>query len=214
MLGREIALARAASGLSRSRAADLLGVSAGTLGRWERGTQRPGEGHRAALEALLTPWDGTDEGAMAEALRLAALAAADGEVPVGCVVASGGRLVGRGRNRREKDRSALAHAELEAIAEACRTLGGWRLWRATLYVTLEPCPMCAGAIVNARIERVVYAAPDPKAGCCGSVCALFEMAWNHHPRVEGGLLREASAAMLRAFFGELRKRRKKIDKNA
>ena len=95
---------------------------------------------------------------MDEALALAREAAADGEVPVGCVIVRGDTIVGRGRNRRETDKSALAHAEIEAIGEACRRLGGWRLWECTLYVTLEPCPMCAGAIINARIPRVVYGA--------------------------------------------------------
>ena len=100
---------------------------------------------------------------MREALLLAQEAAAEGEVPVGCVITLDDRIVGRGRNRRETNRTALAHAEIEAIAEACRTLGGWRLWQCTLYVTLEPCPMCAGAILNAHLPRVVYGAKDPKS---------------------------------------------------
>ena len=142
---------------------------------------------------------------MREALALAQAAADDGEVPVGCVVAlPDGRIVGRGRNRREKGRSALAHAELEAIGEACRTLGGWRLWRCTLYVTLEPCPMCAGAIINARIPRVVFGAPDPKAGSCGSVTDLFALPYNHRPACEGGVLEEECAQLLRDFFRALR----------
>ena len=102
---------------------------------------------------------------MREALLLAQEAAAEGEVPVGCVITLDDRIVGRGRNRRETNRIALAHAEIEAIAEACRTLGGWRLWQCTLYVTLEPCPMCAGAILNAHLPRVVYGAKDPKIRC-------------------------------------------------
>ena len=106
---------------------------------------------------------------MDEALALARQAAAEGEVPVGCVIARSGEIVGRGRNRRESGRTALGHAEIEAIDQACRTLGGWRLWECTLYVTLEPCPMCAGAILNARIPRVVYGASDDKSGACGSV---------------------------------------------
>ena len=146
----------------------------------------------------------TDLELMGEALVLAREAAADGEVPVGCVIARRGEIVGRGRNRREKDKSALAHAELEAIAEACRNLGGWRLWECTLYVTLEPCPMCAGAIINARIPRVVYGAGDVKCGAARSVCALFDMAFNHHPTVEAGLLEEECAALLQDFFRELR----------
>lgn len=141
---------------------------------------------------------------MGEALALAREAAAEGEVPVGCVVTRGDEIVGRGRNRREAGKSALAHAEIEAIEEACRTLGGWRLWECTLYVTLEPCPMCAGAIINARIPRVVYGAKDAKYGACGSVCSLFSMAFNHHPEVEAGIREEEAAALLRDFFQNLR----------
>ncbi len=141
---------------------------------------------------------------MDEALALAAQAAAEGEVPVGCVIVCRGKIVGRGRNRREKDKSALSHAEIEAIDEACRTLGGWRLWECTLYVTLEPCPMCAGAIINARIPRVVYGASDAKYGACGSVCSLFSMAFNHHPQVESGVRQEEAAALMQEFFRNLR----------
>lgn len=148
----------------------------------------------------------TDTEAMHEALSLAREAADEGEVPVGCIVTDGERIVGRGRNRRETGKSALAHAELEAIAEACRTLGGWRLWRCTLYVTLEPCPMCAGAIINSRIRRVVYGAADTKAGCCGSVTDLFAMPFNHHPVVEQGLRAEEAQELLQAFFKDLRAR--------
>lgn len=145
-----------------------------------------------------------DRDFMQEALRLATEAAQDGEVPVGCVIVRAGEIVGRGRNRREKGKSALAHAELEAIAQACATLGGWRLWECTLYVTLEPCPMCAGAIVNARIPRVVYGASDAKCGAVRSVCSLFSMDFNHHPTVEAGLMQEESAALLQEFFKNLR----------
>lgn len=148
----------------------------------------------------------TDTEFMDEALALAAEAAADGEVPVGCVITLGDRIVGRGRNRREKGKSALAHAETEAIAQACETLGGWRLWQCTLYVTLEPCPMCAGAIINSRIRRVVYGAADTKAGCCGSVTDLFAMPFNHHPVVEQGLRAEEAQELLQAFFKDLRAR--------
>lgn len=145
-----------------------------------------------------------DEEFMDQALALAAQAAAEGEVPVGCVIVRNGQIVGRGRNRRETAKTALGHAEIEAIADACRNLGGWRLWDCTLYVTLEPCPMCAGAIVNARIPRVVYGAADTKAGCCGSVCDLFSMEFNHHPQVLPGVRQEACAALLRDFFTDLR----------
>ena len=145
-----------------------------------------------------------DELFMEEALKLAREAFEDGEVPVGCVVVRAGEIVGRGRNRREKDKSALAHAEIEAIGEACRTLGGWRLWECTLYVTLEPCPMCAGAIINARIPRVVYGASDEKCGAVRGVCSLFSMAFNHHPAVECGIREEACSALLTEFFRKLR----------
>ena len=141
---------------------------------------------------------------MDEALALAREAAAEGEVPVGCVITRRGEIVGRGKNRRETGKTALGHAEIEAIAEACRTLGGWRLWECTLYVTLEPCPICAGAIVNARIPRVVYGASDAKCGACGSVCDLFSMDLNHHPAVEKGLREKEAAALLTEFFRELR----------
>ena len=145
-----------------------------------------------------------DEVFMAEALKLAREAFDEGEVPVGCVIVRGAEIVGRGRNRREGIKNALAHAEIEAINDACRRLGGWRLWECTLYVTLEPCPMCAGAIVNARIPRVVYGASDGKCGAVHSVCALFDMKFNHHPAVEAGVLEEECGALLTEFFRKLR----------
>ena len=141
---------------------------------------------------------------MDAALELAREAAAEGEVPVGCVIVCRDQIVGRGHNRREKDKSALAHAEIEAIGQACRTLGGWRLWECTLYVTLEPCPMCAGAIINARIPRVVYGASDAKCGACGGVCSLFSMAFNHHPQVEAGIREAECGQLLSDFFQNLR----------
>ncbi|MBR6044313.1 MAG: tRNA adenosine(34) deaminase TadA [Ruminococcus sp.] len=150
-----------------------------------------------------------DERYMRRALELAAQAAADGEVPVGAVVVkkSTGEIVGEGRNRREADRSPLAHAELLAIAEASKNLGGWRLVDCALYVTLEPCPMCAGAIINSRVERVVYGASDPKAGSCGSVTDLFKLPYNHIPEFERGVLAEECGAVLTEFFRGLRKKR-------
>ena len=151
-----------------------------------------------------------DEAYMTLALELAAEAAAEGEVPVGCVITLGDRVVGTGRNRRETGKSALAHAELEAIGQACKALGGWRLWQCTLYVTLEPCPMCAGAILNARIPRVVYGAADPKAGACGSVLRLFDLPFNHKPTVDGGVLEKACAEQLSAFFRQLRERKREL----
>ena len=141
---------------------------------------------------------------MREALALAQEAFDAGEVPVGCVIVRGKKIVGRGRNRREGEKNALAHAEIEAIADACRNLGGWRLWECTLYVTLEPCPMCAGAIVKARIPRVVYGASDEKCGAVRSVCSLFDMRFNHHPAVESGVLEAECARLLTDFFQRLR----------
>ena len=127
-----------------------------------------------------------DRDFMNAALRLAALAAAEGEVPVGAVVTLGGEIVGRGRNRREKSKNALAHAEIEAINDACSNLGGWRLWQCDMFVTLEPCPMCAGAIINSRIKRVVFGAYD------------------HKPQLEGGFMQEECSAILSGFFKQLR----------
>ena len=146
---------------------------------------------------------------MLRALELAREAGDEGEVPVGAVVVYQGKIISEGRNRRERDKNALCHAELEAIDGACRALGGWRLWQCELYVTLEPCPMCAGAIINARIPRVVFGASDPKAGSCGSVTDLFAMPYNHHPQVFSGFLEEAAAGLLRDFFRRLRQKRKK-----
>ena len=149
-----------------------------------------------------------DERFMAEALRLAETAAAEGEVPIGCVVVKDDRIVGRGRNRREKGKTALGHAELDAIAEACRNLGGWRLWQCRLYVTLEPCPMCAGAIINARIPVVIDGTEDPKAGSVASKVRMFDLGFNHRPEVISGVLKEECAALLQAFFRDLRARKR------
>lgn len=146
----------------------------------------------------------TDEELMRAALREAAFAASEGEVPVGAVVAKDGQIIAAAHNRRETDKNAVAHAELLAIDAACRALGGWRLWQCELFVTLEPCPMCAGAVVNSRLKRVVYGAKDPKAGCCGSVTDLFALPFNHTPVVEGGLLEAECASILREFFAFLR----------
>jgi tRNA(adenine34) deaminase len=143
---------------------------------------------------------------MLAALELAREAKAEDEVPVGAVAVCRGEIVGRGRNRREKDKNALAHAEIEAINEACKNLGGWRLWECDLFVTLEPCPMCAGAIINARIRRLVFGAYDKKAGSCGSVVNLFDLPYNHRPQVTGGFMQEACAEELTEFFAELRKK--------
>lgn len=149
-----------------------------------------------------------DERFMRQALELAREAAAEGEVPVGAVVVKGDEVVSCGRNRREIGRNALCHAELEAIDGACRALGGWRLWECELFVTLEPCPMCAGAVINARIPRVVFGASDPKSGSCGSVVNLFELPYNHRSEVVSGVLQEECAALLTDFFRNLRKKRR------
>ncbi|MBQ9393506.1 MAG: nucleoside deaminase [Oscillospiraceae bacterium] len=141
---------------------------------------------------------------MAQALELARQAAAAGEVPVGCVIVHHGTVVGRGRNRREEKRSALSHAEMEAIAQANQTLGSWRLEECTLYVTLEPCPMCAGAILNARIGRVYYGARDEAMGACGGVMNLFMESFPHPPALVGGVLAQECAQVLSDFFRELR----------
>ena len=143
---------------------------------------------------------------MNEAIAEAELAAAADEVPVGAVVVRDGKIIARAHNTRESDKNALRHAETAAIDAACRALGGWRLPGCTLYVTMEPCPMCAGAIFNARIPKVVYGASDPKAGVYGSVFDLNSLPLNHKTAVEKGLLREESAALLSAFFKDLRKR--------
>lgn len=150
----------------------------------------------------------TDFECMTEALALAEDSAREGEVPVGAVVVRNGVIVGRGRNRRENGKNALAHAELEAIEAACRTLNGWRLWECDLYVTLEPCPMCAGAIINARIRRLVFGAYDDKAGSCGSVVNLFDLPYNHRPEVLGGFRCEECASVLSRFFTALRTKKK------
>ena len=149
----------------------------------------------------------TDYELMGLALEEARKAAALGEVPVGAVVAKDGVPVAMAHNLRETEKNATYHAELLAIQEACRVLGGWRLWQCELFVTLEPCPMCSGAIINSRIRRVVYGAADPKAGCCGSLTDLFSMPFNHRPAVESGLRSEEAGALLQEFFLYLRQKR-------
>lgn len=146
----------------------------------------------------------TDEYWMSEALQQAKLAAAEGEVPVGAVMVKDDCIIAVGRNRRECEKNALAHAEIEAINGACEALGGWRLSGCTLYVTLEPCPMCAGAIINSRIDRVVYGTADPKAGSCGSLTNLFDLPYNHQPLLTSGVLQTECAAVLQDFFKRLR----------
>lgn len=145
-----------------------------------------------------------DESFMRLAIEQARIAAALGEIPVGAVVVKDGQVIGRGYNRREVDSSATAHAEVLAIEDACKALGTWRLTDCDLYVTLEPCPMCAGAIINSRIRRVVYGVKDEKAGCCGSVADFFAMPFNHTPLSRSGILAEECRALLTDFFQQLR----------
>lgn len=141
---------------------------------------------------------------MTRALQLAQEAGERGDVPVGCVIVRDGVILGEGRNRREERGDATAHAEVEAIRMASQALGSWRLAGCTLYVTLEPCPMCAGAIVNARIDTVRFGAREEKMGCCGSVLNLFEEGFNHRPRIYGGLMEGACRQLLQDFFEKLR----------
>lgn len=146
----------------------------------------------------------TDKDFMLAAIAQAELAAEEKEVPVGAVITRNGEIVSVGRNRREYGKNALYHAEIEAIDNACKALGGWRLWECEMYVTLEPCPMCTGAIINSRIKRVVFGAYDKKAGCCGSVTNLFDMPFNHKPEIIGGFMQEECADILSEFFRQLR----------
>ena len=138
-------------------------------------------------------------------IALASEAAARDEVPVGALIVQGDRVIASASNTREESKCATHHAEILAIEEACRTLGGWRLPNCTLYVTLEPCPMCAGAAINARIDRVVYGAPDPKGGALGSLVNLAEVPFNHKPEVEGGVLEAECAEVLTSYFRRKRK---------
>lgn len=146
-----------------------------------------------------------DERFMYLAINEAQKAASLGEVPVGAVIVQDKKVIAEGYNLRETGKDALCHAEIMAIQKACQILGGWRLPRCTMYVTLEPCPMCAGAVINARIDRVVFGAYDPKAGSCGSKINLFDLNYNHRPEYVGGVLEEECAGLLRRFFRRLRK---------
>ena len=144
---------------------------------------------------------------MKKALELATLSKEEGEVPVGAVVVCNGEIVGTGRNRRETEKNALCHAEIEAIDNACKTLGGWRLFKCDLYVTLEPCPMCAGAIINSRIKNVYFGAKDYKNGACGSVVNLFLLDFNHKPNFQQGILENECSEILTSFFKDLREKK-------
>ena len=141
---------------------------------------------------------------MREAMRLAAMAEEIDEVPVGALVVRDGRIIARAYNTREHSKCATHHAEILAIEEACRVLGGWRLIGCTLYVTMEPCAMCAGAIINARIPRVVYGAPDLRFGAFGSLINLADVPLNHKPEIVGGVLKEENVDMLRSYFKKKR----------
>ncbi len=150
-----------------------------------------------------------EEKNMKAAIKQARKAEALGEVPIGCVIEYEGKIIARGYNRRIVDKTVLAHAEILAIRKACRRMGDWRLEGCTMYVTLEPCPMCAGAIVQARIPKVVIGCMNPKAGCAGSVLDMFhEPGFNHQVEVESGVLQEECSQMLTEFFKDLRKKRK------
>lgn len=149
---------------------------------------------------------------MGLALEQAKKAFALGEVPVGAVIAVNGEPIAFGYNTRETEKNALHHAELIAINNACKQLGGWRLWQCELFVTLEPCPMCSGAIINSRIKRVVYGAADTKAGCCQSIINLFDLPFNHKPKIESGLRSEEASQLLSQFFQQLREKRKQTPK--
>ena len=148
------------------------------------------------------------------AMEQAKLAAEEGEVPVGAVLVFDGQVVGVGRNRRETKKNALCHAEIEAIHQACTNLSGWRLHKGELFVTLEPCPMCAGAALSARVKRIVYGAPDRNCGALGSALNLNEHYALHQAEVKSGVLEEECADLLSDFFRDLRKKRSKKNKNA
>lgn len=147
----------------------------------------------------------THEDYMREALALAQEAYDAGEVPVGCVIVKDGRIIGRGRNRREGNNDPLAHAELDAIADACKTVGDWRLTGTQMYVTLEPCPMCAGGIISARIPEIYFGAKDADFGACGSILNLFEENFRHHPKIVGHILEDQCRVLLAGFFDQIRK---------
>jgi len=150
-----------------------------------------------------------EEKYMKQAVKLAGKAAELGEVPIGCVIEYQGKVIGRGYNRRTTDKSTLAHAEIIAIKKACKKMGDWRLEDCTMYVTLEPCQMCAGAIVQARVKKVVIGCMNPKAGCAGSILNVLQMEeFNHQVEIERGVLEEECSEMLTSFFKNLRKRLK------
>ena len=195
MTEQEIALANAKGLETRRR-------------RWEKRNEKK---RLAALAAEKTEREAcrADEAFMKEAVRQAKKAAAIGDVPIGCVIVKEGRIISRGYNRRNADKTVLSHAEITAIKKACKKEGDWRLEDCTLYVTLEPCPMCAGAIVQARIPRVVIGSMNAKAGCAGSVLNILkEPGFNHQVKVETGILGEECSCLMTDFFKELRRRQR------
>lgn len=151
----------------------------------------------------------TDEKYMKKALKLAKKAAKAGEVPIGCIIVHDNEIIGKGYNRRKQKHSTLAHAEITAIKQACKKMGDWRLEGCTMYVTLEPCMMCAGACVQARIDKVVIGADNPKAGCAGSVINIFQMKeFNHQVETERGVLGEKCSKALTSFFKQMREKKR------
>ena len=138
------------------------------------------------------------------AIEMAKEAYDNGEVPVGAVIVRDNKIIAKGRNRREKEKNALLHAEIDAINNACKALGGWRLWNCEIYVTLEPCPMCAGALINAHIPKVYFGAYDFKNGSCGTITNLFEMPYNFKPECIGGIMADECSSLLKSFFRKLR----------
>ena len=144
---------------------------------------------------------------MKEALRLAQISYNEGEVPVGAVIVKDNEIIATGRNRREQSKNALSHAEIEAINNACNELGGWRLWECDIYITLEPCPMCSGAIVNARIPNVYFGAYDKNFGCCGSTLNILELQNSFRPHFEGGILEDECSNLITDFFKKLRQKK-------
>ena len=177
--------------------------------RWEQRQEKKRQEEQRRLQVLEAQRE-MDEGFMREAVRQAKKAGKLGDVPIGCVIVYEGKVIARGYNRRNTDKNTLSHAELNAIRKASKKLGDWRLEGCTLYVTLEPCQMCAGAIVQARVSEVVIGSMNPKAGCAGSILNMLEMhEFNHQVKVERGVLKEECAEMLSAFFRRLRVVKKK-----
>lgn len=176
--------------------------------RWEKRMEQKRIAEQAEAKWLRARRE-MDETYMREAVRQARKAAALGDVPIGCVIVRGGQIIARGYNRRNADKSVLSHAEIISIKKACKKVGDWRLEECTMYVTLEPCPMCAGAIVQARIPRVVIGCMNPKAGCAGSVLDVLHVTgFNHQVETETGVLEKECSELMTEFFGTLRKQKK------